>query len=55
MTATATAADATAVDANTVISALVAEVGRLTLRAVAAETALAALRAPQETGDQADA
>lgn len=54
MTATATA-DATAVDANTVISALVAEVGRLTLRAVAAETALAALRAPQETGDQADA
>lgn len=47
-TATAEAtADTTAVDANTVISALVAEVGRLTLRAVAAETALAALRAPQ--------
>ena len=52
---TAATADATAVDANAVISALVAEVGRLTLRAVAAETALATLHAPQETGDQADA
>ena len=51
---TAATADATAVDANTVISALVAEVGRLTLRAVAAETALAALHAPQ-AGAQEDA
>ena len=54
MTAAPATADATAVDANSVISALVAEVGRLTLRA-AAETALAALRAPQETGAQEDA
>ena len=49
MTAAPATADATAVDANSVISALVAEVGRLTLRA------LAALRAPQETGAQEDA